>query len=276
MIARGQILLPAIAAFLVWPSISFAQADVAPSSQPISSGQPDALQGTPQGLQSHEYWPSPVGDKKPDNYVLFDVLEYRPRADNSDFRWDIEGWHGGDINKLWFKTEGVQTALKADYDIDAQLLYARFLHKYYDFQTGIRAEARIYRGRNVTRGQAVIGAEGLIPYKFEMESALFVSQKGEVSARFSLTRDFLITQYWVVQSRLETAIAAQRVERFSTGSGLNNIEYGLRVRYDVNRKFGPYAGISFERSFFDTARIVRQNGGDTSQMIFVVGVRMWR
>jgi copper resistance protein B len=67
-----------------------------------------------------------------------DVLEDRPKSggsqSNDDYRWDIEGWYGGDYNRVWFKSEGQRdTAFKADYDIDFQLLYGRFIQKYYDF-----------------------------------------------------------------------------------------------------------------------------------------------
>lgn len=237
--------------------------------------QRDRQPRTPENLEPQKDWPNPVDDRERYTFVLFDVLEYRPAREDSDFRWDVEGWHGGDFNRLWFKTEGERnTALKADYDIDAQLLYSRFVRKYYDFQVGLRAETQKYRGRNVTRAHAVIGLEGLLPYRYEMESALFVSQNGDVSGRVSVTRDFLVTQRLILQSRLETTLAAQQVERFTTGRGLNNIEYGLRLRY--GRKFGPYMGISFDRSFFGTATLVRQEGGDPSQVRFVAGVRLWR
>lgn len=222
-------------------------------------------------------WPLPVDDRMRNTFVLTDILEYRPRGKDGDFRWDMEGWHGGDINKLWFKSEGERnTALKADYDIDGQLLYGRFLRKYYDFQVGVRGETQTFQGRNVTRAHAVIGVEGLVPYNYEVETAMFISQNGDVSGRFSLTKDFLLSQRWIVQSRFETSVAAQRVERFTTGKGLNNVEWGLRVRYEISRKFAPYAGVSFDRSFFGTAAMVREEGGDPSQIRFVLGVRMWR
>ena len=72
------------------------------------------------------------------NYAFLraDVLEYRPGEDGGDFRWDIQGWYGGDFNRLWFKSEGERnTAFKADHDIDMQLLYGRFIGKYYDFRS---------------------------------------------------------------------------------------------------------------------------------------------
>lgn len=222
-------------------------------------------------------WPSPVEHHDRRLFVLADVLEYRPERQDSDFRWDGEGWYGGDFNRLWFKSEGERdTAFKADYDIDFQLLYGRFVRRYYDFQVGARVETQTFQGRNVTRTHAVIGIEGLVPYRYDIESSLFISQDGDVSGRFTFTRDYQVTQRLILQPRFETSAAVQKVERFTTGRGLNNIEAGLRLRYEIRREFAPYVGISFDRSFFGTADLVRQDGGDPSQIRFVVGVRMWR
>ena len=225
-------------------------------------------------------WPAPVNDQEHRLFTLVDVLEYRPGTGGSqghdDYRWDIEGWYGGDYNRLWFKSEGQKdTAFKADYDVDVQFLYGRFIQKYYDFQIGPRVETQTFRGRNMTRGLGVIGIEGLVPYNYEFESALFIAQNGAVSARLSLTKDMLLTQRLILQTRFETNAAVQRVEEFTTGSGLNNIEFGLRLRYEIRREFAPYGGISLDRSFGETATLVRQEGGNPSQIRFVAGVRMW-
>jgi copper resistance protein B len=213
-------------------------------------------------------------------FTLVDVLEYRPRTggdgSNSDYRWDVEGWYGGDYNRLWFKSEGQRdTAFKADYDVDFQLLYGRFLWKHYDIQVGGRMETQSFRGGNVVRGMGVIGLQGIVPYNYEFESSLFIDQGGAVSARLSYTKDFLLTQRLILQGRFQTNVAIQRVEEFTTGSGLNNLEFGARLRYEIHRKFAPYMGLSFDRSFGETARLVRQQGGDSSQIRFVLGVRMW-
>ncbi len=226
-------------------------------------------------------WPNPVNDREHRLFTLVDVLEYRPRTgggggSNSDYRWDIEGWYGGDYNRLWFKSEGQQnTAFKADYDVDLQLLYGRFLWKYYDIQVGGRMETQSFRGGNVTRGLAVVGLQGIVPYNYEFESAVFIDQSGAVSARLSYTKDFLLTQRLVLQGRFQTNLAIQRVEEFTTGSGLNNLEFGTRLRYEIRREFAPYIGLSFDRSFSETATLVRRQGGDPSQIRFVVGLRAW-
>ncbi|MXS86088.1 copper resistance protein B [Nitrosomonas sp. HPC101] len=209
-------------------------------------------------------------------FLRTDVLEYRPGGDDSDFRWDIQGWYGGDFNRLWFKTEGERnTAFKADHDIDIQLLYGRFIGKYYDFQIGIRGETQTFRGKDVARAHAVIGFQGLAPYRYEIESALFISQEGDVSVRFQTSRDFLLTQRLILQGRFEAHAAVQKVEKFTTGRGLNNIELGFRLRYEIRREIAPYIGISYDRSFFRTADFVREEEGDSSQVRFVTGVQLW-
>ncbi len=231
-------------------------------------------------LSPQSGWPSPVDDAEKRTMVLIDVLEYRPKTGGTggetDYRWDLEGWYGGDYNRIWFKSEGQRdTAFKADYDVDFQLLYGRFIQKYYDFQIGGRVETQSFRGRNVTRGLAAIGIEGLVPYSYQIEPTLFIDQNGAVSARLATTKDLFMTQRLILQFRFETNVAIQRVEEFTTGSGLNNLEFGVRLRYEIRRGFAPYIGVSLDRSFGETATLVRQEGGSPSQVRFAMGVRMW-
>lgn len=159
--------------------------------------------------------------------------------------------------------------------MDFQLLYGRFIRKYYDFQIGPRLATQNFRGRNVTRGLAAIGIEGIVPYDYTMEATLFIDQNGAVSGRLTLTKDLLLTQRLILQGRFESNVAVQRVEEFTTGSGLNNLEFGVRLRYVIRREFAPYIGFSVDKSFFETADLVRQEGGNPSQIRFVVGLRAW-
>ena len=222
-------------------------------------------------------WPSPVADAMTHTFVIAEQLEFRPKGEElSDFFWDSKGWHGGDFNRLWFLSEGEQNATQAERNIDFQLLYGRFVKRYYDFVIGGRAETRTVQGASVTRGQVSMGIEGLAPYRNEVEALMFISHQGDVSWRLTVSRDLLLTQRWILQPRFETNIAAQRVERFGVGKGLNDIEPGLRLRYEIRRKFAPYVGVEYDRSFFGTADLVRQDGGDPEQWRFVAGLRIWR
>ena len=250
------------------------------TSESLSSKVSTGQDRTRPNVSLAEGWPPPVNDQEHRLFTLVDVLEYRPKTggggSTNDYRWDVEGWYGGDYNRLWFKSSGQQdTAFKADYDVDFQLLYGRFIQKYYDFQIGPRVETQTFRGRNVTRGLGAIGIEGRVPYNYAVEATTFIDQNGAVSARLTLTKDMLVTQRLILQTRFETNAAVQRVEEFTTGSGLNNLELGFRLRYEIRREFAPYVGLSLDRSFGETATLVRQDGGTPSQIRFAVGVRAW-
>ena len=59
------------------------------------------------------------------------------------------------------------------------------------------------------------------------------------------------------------------------GSGLNDAEAGLRLRYEIRREFAPYAGVEWSRRFGEGADLARAQGQSTSDASFVVGVRVW-
>ena len=39
-------------------------------------------------------------------FVLFDQLEWQIGHGPSSLSWDTKGWIGGDLDRLWFRTEG--------------------------------------------------------------------------------------------------------------------------------------------------------------------------
>jgi copper resistance protein B len=53
-------------------------------------------------------WPKPVEDRPIIGYLLVDQLEYQRDPGSGTLRWEVQGWLGGDYNKLRVKTEGDQ------------------------------------------------------------------------------------------------------------------------------------------------------------------------
>src|SRR3546814_13282696 len=80
---------------------------------------------------------------------------------------------------------------------------------------------------------AASGIEGRAPYWFEVEGALFLSDKGDVLARAEGYYDQRITQRLILQPRVELNFAAQDIPQNRIGSGLSTAELGLRLRYEV-------------------------------------------
>ena len=219
--------------------------------------------------------PPPIRDDRAYSMTLFDLLEYRPKGADSDVRWDIQRWSGGDYRRFFIKTEGELGTRSNDYDADLQLLTSRLTKPFTELQYGLRLQARKFRGANVARPQAVLGVETRVPYNYEIESALYLDPKGRLSGDFKATKDVLLSQRLILHGRFEANAAVQQAERFGFGSGLNDIELGLRLRYEIRREFAPYIGVSYGKSYGRTATFIRQDGGDAAQTRFVLGVRAW-
>jgi len=207
--------------------------------------------------------------------TLIDLLEYSPGGADSNVRWDIERWQGGDYHRWWFKTEGERNVHNGDYDAEFQLLKSKLTHPYTEFQYGLRLQTQSHAGSTIARPQAVVGFQSLMPYNYELETGLYVDLHGNISASMKAEKDLLITQKLILQPRIEADAALQQVDRFGVGSGLNNVSLGLRLRYEIRREFAPYIGVTYEKAFGKTASFIRQDGGDPGQWRFVAGVRMW-
>jgi len=59
------------------------------------------------------------------------------------------------------------------------------------------------------------------------------------------------------------------------GAGLSEIDTGLRLRYEVTRKFAPYIGVSYDGKFGQTASFARQQGDTVHDVRFLAGIRLW-
>jgi copper resistance protein B len=203
--------------------------------------------------------------------LMLNIAEIAPGKGAEGYRWDGEGWFGGDIDRLVVKSEGEGAFGRRLEHAEAQLLYGHALDAYWNIQAGVRQDF----GEGPSRRYAVIGIEGLAPYWFDLEGALFLSDKGKLFGRIEATYDQRITQRLVVQPRAEIELAAQKSSRDSIGSGVSDIELGLRLRYEIQREFAPYLGLIWERRLGATARIARVAGEDVDSGRIVLGLRFW-
>lgn len=201
--------------------------------------------------------------------IMGDMIEYRSQDGEDGYAWNGEAWFGGDIDRLVVKTEGegsddIETA-------EIQALYSRAWDHVTDLQIGIRQEIE----PNPSRTYLALGFETVMPYWFEVEGALFVGERGQVLGRLDGNYDFQITQRLVLQPRAEVNFAAKDDAAIGLGSGLSDAELGLRLRYEFQREFAPYIGVSWERKFGDTADYARADGESAETTSFVVGLRAW-
>ncbi len=203
--------------------------------------------------------------------VIAERMEYSAADSEDALVWEAQGWRGTDVNKLWVKTEGEYVEGDGTEEAELQLLYSRAVSAFWDLQAGIRHDFE----PSPNRSHLVFGAQGLAPYWFEVDSALFLSDEGKLSARLELEYDVRLTQRLILQPRLELNVAASSDREVGIGSGFFDSVAELRLRYEIRREFAPYLGVSWGGDFNDTADLVEREGGDPREFALIAGFRAW-
>lgn len=201
--------------------------------------------------------------------VLMNELEWQ-RADDTDVTaWDGEAWVGGDYHKLWLKTEGEH----ADGETEArnELLWDRIVGRWWSAQVGVRQDLF----ETTDRTWFALGIQGLAPQWFEIEATLYLGGQGRTALRTSVEYELLLTQRLILQPQLEVNLYGTDDPDNGIGSGLSDIEAGVRLRYEIRRKLAPYVGVEWSKSFGKTADFVRAENRAADDVRIVAGLRMW-
>ena len=199
-----------------------------------------------------------------------DRAEMQVRDGSDGYLWDLQAYYGTPTSRLWLKSEGEGHFGEAVEDAEGQALYSRAIGPFFDVQAGVRHD---FAGPDTTH--AVIGVQGLAPYMFEIDAAAFLSHRGDLTARVEAELDQRITQALILQPRAEVSLAAQDVPQLGIGAGVDKIELGVRLRYEIRREFAPYIGIEQSWRMGGSADFARAAGEDPGVTSLVAGVRFW-
>lgn len=214
-------------------------------------------------------------------FILAEQLEIHANATERPLDVELISWIGGDYNRLFLRVQGEQSTRKANGgDLQGDVLYGRLITPFWSAVAGARVDTRQRTGvqsdGRLTRGMLSVGFIGLAPGWFEMEPTLLISDQGDVSIEVESSFDLLFTQRLIMQPWLEFNAAVQSVREIGVGAGLNDVEIGARMRYEIRRKFAPYVGVSLLRRTGATAAIAHDLGERRSVGIITAGLRLWR
>jgi copper resistance protein B len=236
------------------------------------SDEPERSNEHSNGFTPKDFGVPPIHDNEMFVTFLADRFEYRTGEGDENLLWDVQTWIGTDYHRLYLESEGeYQIDPEEVEEAEIELLYGFNISVYWDLRIGLRHDFE----PGPSRTFAAFGIQGLAPYWFEMEATAYVSDEGDISANIEAEYDILLSQQLILQPRIETNIALQEVEQNGVGQGFNDIELGLRLRYEIRREFAPYIGISWNRKLGETADLAESEGEDTNITSFVAGIRFW-
>jgi copper resistance protein B len=202
-------------------------------------------------------------------HALIEQLEDRFDGSSHGFRYDAQAWAGTDYDKLWVKSEGRVLGNGRFTDGQHEILYDRATSTFLDLQAGVRFDAD--KGKPRTWG--AFGIQGLSLYFVDIEATAYVNGEGNFAARTKASFDLLLTQRLILQPEIELNFYSKTDPGRGTGSGLSDIDTGLRLRYEITRKLAPYVGVAYEGFYGQSAGFARKDGESTSDVRFVLGVR---
>ena len=215
-------------------------------------------------------WPQPVDNERMFGYAMLNQNELRAGSTTS-YRWDGEGWYGGDLSRLWIKSEGsLATSRGTLEEAEVQGLYSRAVSAFFDLQAGIR-----YDFDPTSRGWAALGVEGLAPLNWQVGAFVFAGDGGRIGARVEGYYDLHLTQRLVLEPQFELNAYSHADRGARTGSGLSDGDFGLRLRYEIRRQFAPYVGVTYEAKYGTAADLARSAKEPTSELRLIAGIRAW-
>ena len=217
--------------------------------------------------------PAPFGRPVDDQHIwvhgMFDQFEARIQNGDTGFRWDGETWAGPDEWRVWLKSEGELTRGTVS-DGQTEAYFSKPISTYFDVQVGGRYDLDSGPGR----GWGAIGIEGLAPGFFKVAATAYAGDHG-VAGKVKASYDQLLTNRLILQPEAEVNLYSQDDPARNVGSGFSDLDAGLRLRYEITRKFAPYVGVTWEQKFGRTADLTRAAGERASDVRFTAGIRSW-
>jgi copper resistance protein B len=204
------------------------------------------------------------------SYLLFNQLEARDSDPGTGFAWELQGWIGTDLTRLWLRSQGERVSGHTE-EAEVEVLFGRSISPWWDVVAGLRHDVR----PGDPRTAAAIGVQGLAPQWFELDATLYLDDDGQSAARFTAEYELLFTNRLVLQPHVELNFHGKTDAARGIGSGLSHVEAGMRLRYEISRQFAPYVGLEWTKAFGKTAELLQGSSSGASNARAVAGIRLW-
>ncbi|NQU57864.1 MAG: copper resistance protein B [Rhodospirillales bacterium] len=204
--------------------------------------------------------------------LQMEEFEYRLGDEGEDvLAWNGDAFIGTDEIKLRLMSEGEYDTNAGKFEtLENRLVLQVPVSDFFDAKAGFRLDTP----KGPDRWYGVAGVTGLAPQWFEIDADLFLSEKGDMSARLDVEYEVLLTNRLILTPSADIDFAFSDDTEIGIKSGFASAELGLRLSYDViDRVFSPYIGVAYETKLGDTKDLARDEGEDTAAWSGVVGAK---
>jgi copper resistance protein B len=201
--------------------------------------------------------------------VLIERSELQLGGGRDGYAWEGEASIGTDRYRFVLATEGKGEFKGAVEEAELHAKWRHAIGPWFNAELGMRHDLR----PGPQRTYLIVGVDGLAPYWIDTEAQVFVSNKGDVHARFQAEFDQRITQRLVLRPSAEVDVALQDVPELGITSPIPGWALGARLRYEIRSNFAPYVGIERRRDRRGRSGAAWKQ--ETDGMNVLIGLRAW-
>ena len=195
--------------------------------------------------------------------------QFSPSRDESYGEWTGFIMVGNKKDKFWLSSKG-STQYGETSGSELRLFYSRNIKPYFGWALGWRRDTN----PNPDRDWLSIGVLGIFPLDIATDVNLFVGESGRLAARFEVAYRHWLTSKLSLTPDIELNFYSDDDLERTIGSGLSDIDLGLRLRYHLNQHLWPYAGVVWKGNFGTTADLIESNGEDSSDLRLTLGLSL--
>jgi copper resistance protein B len=176
---------------------------------------------------------------------------------------------GKDLNTLWLTTKGSVQHGEAD-SAEIRLFYSRTIKPYIGVQLGWKRDLK----PEPVRDWLGFGLLGVLPYKIGADASFFMGESSRLAARLEIAYQHWFTQKLSLTPDVEANFYSKDDPDRDIGSGLSDLDLGVRLRYRITKHISPYTGITWKGNLGNTADMLESKGEDTADLRIMLGVTL--
>lgn len=177
------------------------------------------------------------------NQLMLDAteLEWRDTDAGDVAAWNVSGWYGGNTHKLVASSEGERLHNNTDAH-EVHIAWQRALNPSWDMQLGGR---RDFQPSNPSRDWGFVSIQGLAPFFIDAQAALYIGESGLTNLSLVAGYELSLTETMALEPEIEANFYGKEDVAYGIGTGLTDIEIGIRLRYEILPQFAPYIGVGW-------------------------------
>ncbi len=195
--------------------------------------------------------------------------QFSTSGDNQYGEWAGLVSVGKDLNTFWLTAKGSTQHGDAD-SAEIRLFYSRTIKPYIGVQLGWRRDLK----PEPELDWLGFGLLGVLPYKIGADASFFIGESSRLAARLEIAYQHWFTHKLSLTPDLEANFYSKDDPDRSIGSGLADLDLGLRLRYWITKGISPYTGFTWKGNFGNTADMLESEGEDTGDLRIMLGVTL--